>query len=50
MEAIRSSETGTLTETSKMIKFKVKKPRTVKWTKETKDNEGMGLKKSKSKK
>ena len=32
---------------TRVVKFKIKEPRSVTWTPETKDNEGLGLKKSK---
>jgi len=46
MEAQKSSSVTTV-ETVKIIQFKAKPQSTVKWSEDTKDNEGLGKKKSK---
>ena len=47
VEKIRGTATITEAPPAKVIQFTVKPPATVKWTEDTKDNEGLGRKKSK---
>ena len=47
VEAQKGGSTTTFENPTKVVRFKVKEPAKVKWTEDTKDNEGLGLKKSK---